>query len=45
MMPNKDQAFTQHHPSNWADPEDDDEDDADENEQYIQATPPYYEEQ
>ncbi|MCI95439.1 hypothetical protein A2U01_0116737, partial [Trifolium medium] len=38
--------FSQHHPSNWVDAEDDDdEDDADEDEQCIQATPPYYDEQ
>ncbi|CAJ2631659.1 unnamed protein product [Trifolium pratense] len=46
MLPNNGQAFSQHHPSNWVDAEDDDdEDDADEDEQCIQATPPYYDEQ
>ncbi|KAI4301766.1 hypothetical protein L6164_035013 [Bauhinia variegata] len=39
------QGFSQHHPSNWVDAEEDDEDDGDENENehYIQSTPPYYE--
>lgn len=45
MLPNNGQAVSQHHPSNWVDAEEDDEDDADEDEQYIQATPPYYDEQ
>ncbi|RYR52461.1 hypothetical protein Ahy_A06g027374 isoform C [Arachis hypogaea] len=43
---NNDRGFSQHHQSNWVGAEEDDEDDGDgdENEQYIQATPPYYEE-
>ncbi|KAK7337749.1 hypothetical protein VNO77_18336 [Canavalia gladiata] len=45
MMRDNGQAFSQHHPSNWVDAEEDDENDEDENEQYIQSTPPYYEEQ
>lgn len=45
MLPNNGQPFSQHHPSNWVDAEEDDEDDADEEEPYIQATPPYYDEQ
>lgn len=43
MLQDNNQAFSQHHPSNWVDAEEEDEDDANENEQYIQATPPYYE--
>ncbi|CAL0302296.1 unnamed protein product [Lupinus luteus] len=43
MMRNNDHGFSQHFPSNWVDAEEDDEDDGDGNEQYIQATPPYYE--
>ncbi|MED6156449.1 hypothetical protein PIB30_014414 [Stylosanthes scabra] len=49
-----DRGFSQRHQSNWVGAEDEDEDDengdgdgdgdVDENEQYIQATPPYYEE-
>lgn len=39
-----DQAVSQHHPSNWVEAEEDDEDEPDENDQYIQSTPPYYEE-
>ncbi|KAK7258898.1 hypothetical protein RIF29_24487 [Crotalaria pallida] len=42
---NHDHGFSQHFPSNWVDAEEDDEDDGDGDEQYIQATPPYYEEQ
>ncbi|KAK8468698.1 hypothetical protein PHAVU_006G090000 [Phaseolus vulgaris] len=38
------QAISQHHRSNWIAAEEDDEDEEEENEQYIQATPPYYEE-
>lgn len=38
------QGFSQHHPSNWVDSEEDEDDDGDENEQYVQSTPPYYEE-
>ncbi|XP_027351592.1 uncharacterized protein LOC113862675 isoform X1 [Abrus precatorius] len=45
MTRENDQAFSQHHPSNWVDAEEDEEDDEDENEQYIESTPPYYEEQ
>ncbi|KAK7284372.1 hypothetical protein RJT34_19117 [Clitoria ternatea] len=45
MVQNNNQAFSQHHPSNWVDAEEDDEDDEDENGQYIQSTPPYYEDQ
>lgn len=44
MLPNNDRAFSQH-PSNWVDAEEDDEEEADGDEQYIQPTPPYYEEQ
>ncbi|TKY61518.1 Cell cycle checkpoint control protein RAD9A [Spatholobus suberectus] len=43
-MRDNDQAISQHHPSNWVEAEEDDEDEQDENEQYIQSTPPYYEE-
>lgn len=39
------QVVSQHHPSNWVDAEEDDDDDTDEDEQYIQPTPPYYDEQ
>ncbi|KAF7805094.1 cell cycle checkpoint control protein RAD9A [Senna tora] len=38
------QGVSQHHPSNWVDLEEDDEDEGDENEQFVQSTPPYYEE-
>ncbi|XP_028770830.1 cell cycle checkpoint control protein RAD9A [Neltuma alba] len=39
------QGFSQHHPSNWVESEEDDnDDDGDENEQYVQSTPTYYEE-
>jgi cell cycle checkpoint control protein RAD9A len=44
MLPNNGQAFSQHHPSNWVDAEDNDDEDDDDG-QYIQATPPYYDEQ
>lgn len=36
------QAFSQRHPSNWVDAEEDDEE-ADDNELCVQSTPPYYE--
>ncbi|KAE9593689.1 putative exodeoxyribonuclease III [Lupinus albus] len=45
MSRNNDHGFSQHFPSNWVNAEEDDEDDGDGNEQYIQATPPYYEEE
>lgn len=38
------QGFSQHHRSNWVDSDEDDEDDGDEDGQYVQSTPPYYEE-
>lgn len=39
-------GWSQHHPSNWVDADEHgDEDEEEENELYIQATPPYYEEQ
>ncbi|XP_048235865.1 cell cycle checkpoint control protein RAD9A isoform X1 [Ricinus communis] len=38
-------GFSQRHPSNWVDANEDDDDDADESEMCIQSTPPYYEEQ
>lgn len=38
------QAISQHYRSNWIAAEEDDEDEDEENEQYIQSTPPYYEE-
>ncbi|XP_044481700.1 cell cycle checkpoint control protein RAD9A isoform X2 [Mangifera indica] len=39
------QGFSQHHPSNWVDAnEDDDDDDGDDQELCVQSTPPYYEE-
>ena len=44
MLRDNDQGLSQHHRSNWVGAEEDDEDDGDENEQYIQSTPPYYEE-
>lgn len=44
VLRDNDQAISQHHRSNWVDAEEDDEDEQDENEQYIQSTPPYYEE-
>lgn len=42
-MRDNDQAVSQHHPSNWVEAEEDDEDEPDENDLYIQSTPPYYE--
>ncbi|XP_050143193.1 uncharacterized protein LOC126618992 isoform X1 [Malus sylvestris] len=38
-------GFSQHHPSNWVDADEDDSDEDEENDLCIQATPPYYEEQ
>ncbi|KAG5087099.1 hypothetical protein JHK82_054496 [Glycine max] len=43
-MQDNGQAISQHHRSNWVDAEEDDEDEQDEDDQYIQPTPPYYEE-
>lgn len=40
-----DHGFSQRHPSNWVDAdEDDDDDNGDENGLCVQSTPPYYEE-
>jgi cell cycle checkpoint control protein RAD9A len=38
-------GFSQRHPSNWVDADEDDDDNGDDNELCIQSTPPYYEEQ
>ncbi|GLT90230.1 hypothetical protein SLE2022_081730 [Rubroshorea leprosula] len=39
------QGFSQHHPSNWIDADEEDDDEGDGNELCVQSTPPYYEEQ
>lgn len=35
-------GFSQHHPSNWVEADEDDEDDGEDNELCVQSTPPYY---
>lgn len=43
-LQDKEQSFSQRHPSNWVDADEDD-DEGEDNEMCVQSTPPYYEEQ